>query len=90
MRTACVCMSNYDVAIIGGGAAGLSAARVLSGAGKRVCIIEARSRLGGRIHSLHIPGVGVPIELGAEFVHGETASTFSIRPSSVQGVSFAA
>jgi len=71
-------MSNYDVAIVGGGAAGLSAARALSGAGRRVCLIEARSRLGGRIHSLHLPGVALPIELGAEFVHGETASTFSI------------
>ena len=71
-------MSIYDVAIVGGGAAGLSAARALSGAGKRVCLIEARARLGGRIHSLHVPGIGVPIELGAEFVHGRGASTFSI------------
>ncbi|HYK02717.1 MAG TPA: NAD(P)/FAD-dependent oxidoreductase [Thermoanaerobaculia bacterium] len=69
---------NYDVLIIGAGAAGLSAARTLSGAGKRVCIIEARERVGGRVHSLHIPDLPHPIELGAEFIHGEGSSTFSI------------
>lgn len=68
----------YDVLIIGAGAAGLSAARTLSGAGKRVCIVEARERVGGRVHSLHIPDLPHPIELGAEFIHGEGSSTFSI------------
>jgi monoamine oxidase len=68
----------YDVLIIGAGAAGLSAARTLSGAGKRVCILEARERVGGRVHSLHIPDLPHPIELGAEFIHGEGSSTFSI------------
>jgi monoamine oxidase len=68
----------YDTVIIGAGAAGLSAARVLSGAGKRIAILEARSRLGGRIASLLVPTLPVPIELGAEFIHGEFASTFSI------------
>jgi monoamine oxidase len=68
----------YDVIIIGAGAAGLSAARTLSGAGKRVCVVEARERVGGRVHSLHIADLPHPIELGAEFIHGEGASTFSI------------
>ena len=68
----------FDVVIIGAGAAGLAAARVLSGAGKRVCILEARPRIGGRVHSLHLPDLPVPIELGAEFVHGENATTFRI------------
>nr|MDQ3283599.1 FAD-dependent oxidoreductase [Acidobacteriota bacterium] len=68
----------YDVIIIGAGAAGLAAARTLSGAGKRICILEARGRIGGRVHSLHFPDLPVPIELGAEFIHGEGASTFSI------------
>jgi monoamine oxidase len=71
-------MSKYDVAVIGAGAAGLSAARALSGAGRSVCVIEARSRVGGRVHSLHLPDVSVPVELGAEFVHGGTASTLSL------------
>ena len=68
----------YDVVVIGAGAAGLAAARALSGSGKRVCILEARSRVGGRVHSLHIPGLPLPIELGAEFIHGEAAASFSI------------
>ncbi len=68
----------FDVAIIGAGAAGLAAARVLSGAGKRVCILEARPRAGGRIHTLHVGDLPLPIELGAEFIHGESETTFSI------------
>ena len=65
-----------DVAIIGAGAAGLSAARELSGAGMQVCIIEARERIGGRVLTHHHSDLPVPIELGAEFVHGEAAATF--------------
>lgn len=68
----------FDVAVIGAGAAGLAAARTLSGAGKRVCLLEARDRAGGRISTLHLPDLPIPIEFGAEFLHGEAASTFEI------------
>jgi len=68
----------FDVIVIGAGAAGLAAARELSGAGKRVCIIEARPRCGGRIHTMHVADLALPIELGAEFIHGEAHETFSI------------
>src|SRR4051794_20809695 len=68
-----------DVIIIGAGAAGLAAAREL--AGKRIAILEARDRIGGRIHTLHPNDVALPIELGAEFVHGEAEATFSIIDS---------
>jgi monoamine oxidase len=68
----------FDVVIVGAGAAGLAAARKLSGAGKRVCILEARDRIGGRIHTLPVPDLPVPVELGAEFVHGEVETTFAI------------
>ena len=60
----------FDVIIIGAGAAGLACARDLSGAGKRLCILEARDRIGGRIFTIHTPDLPLPIELGAEFVHG--------------------
>lgn len=71
-------MSKYDVIVIGAGAAGLAAARVLSGAGKRVCLLEARDRIGGRISTLHLPDLPLPIELGAEFIHGESTTTLPI------------
>ena len=68
----------YDVVIIGAGAAGLASARELSGRGKRVCLLEARDRIGGRIHTLHLPDTPLPIELGAEFIHGAVDTTFHI------------
>ncbi len=73
-----------DVIVIGAGAAGLAAARRLSAAGLRVTILEARDRVGGRIHTLRDPGSPVPIELGAEFIHGEPAETWeAIRTASL-------
>jgi monoamine oxidase len=57
-----------EVLIIGGGVAGLTAARDLSTAGVRVLVLEARDRLGGRVMTHHTPEG--PVELGAEFVHG--------------------
>jgi monoamine oxidase len=59
-----------DVIIIGAGMAGLAAARELGRAGLSVCILEARNRIGGRVFTLHDAAYNVPIELGAEFIHG--------------------
>src|SRR5882672_664839 len=63
------------IVVIGAGAAGLMAARELGRAGKRVTILEARDRCGGRIHPLPFADFGYPAEGGAEFVHGEAAVT---------------
>ena len=68
----------FDVIVIGAGAAGLAAARDLSGAGKKVCILEGRDRIGGRILTMHPADLPLPIELGAEFIHGEAEDTFAI------------
>ncbi len=50
--------------------AGLTAARTLAEAGKRVLVLEAQGRVGGRMCTRYVPGLDRPIELGAEFVHG--------------------
>ena len=69
---------DFDVLIIGAGAAGLAATRELERAGKRVCCLEARDRIGGRILTVHDPPAPVPIEMGAEFVHGRPPEIFDL------------
>lgn len=63
----------FDVVIIGAGAAGLAAARDLSQAGLRLALLEARPRIGGRILTLRDEDTALPVELGAEFIHGDAA-----------------
>jgi monoamine oxidase len=67
-----------DVMIIGAGAAGLAAARDLSLAGCKVIVLEARDRIGGRVFTLHDSTAPIPIELGAEFVHGKPPELWQI------------
>lgn len=59
-----------DVVVIGAGAAGLAAARALHEADLSVVVLEARERIGGRVFTHRDRQSPVPIELGAEFVHG--------------------
>jgi monoamine oxidase len=70
----------YDVLIVGAGAAGLAAARELAHAGRRVALIEARERIGGRICTRVLERNPAPnvVELGAEFVHGLPPATWSL------------
>jgi len=67
-----------DVLIIGAGAAGLLAARELVVAGKKVALIEARNRIGGRVHTFTPIGFTEAIEAGAEFLHGDVPLTRSL------------
>ena len=59
-----------DVVVIGAGAAGLSAARALHEAGADVVVLEARERIGGRVFTHRDRRTPIPVELGAEFIHG--------------------
>jgi len=57
----------YDIVIVGGGFAGITAARELSQAGKTILVLEAKDHIGGRAWSSELNGI--PIELGGGYVH---------------------
>lgn len=67
-----------DVIIIGSGAAGLMAGKLLSAAGCKVTILEGRDRAGGRVHSFSIGGYDELFEGGAEFIHGQLPETLAL------------
>jgi monoamine oxidase len=60
--------SNHEVAVIGGGAAGVAAARQLRDAGIDCLLIEARDRLGGRAWTVAGPDGGA-LDLGCGWLH---------------------
>jgi monoamine oxidase len=66
-----------DVLVVGAGAAGLAAAERLAAAGRRVEVIEARDRVGGRMLTLNAPATPYPVELGPEFVQGTSDELIS-------------
>lgn len=65
-----------DVIVVGAGMAGVGAARDLRLAGRSVIVLEARDRLGGRLHTIR-PGWNAPLELGASWIHGAEGNPLS-------------
>ncbi|POH59038.1 flavin monoamine oxidase family protein [Arthrobacter glacialis] len=60
-------MFDVDVVVVGGGLAGLSAARKLVAAGKTAIVLEARDRVAGRNMGGFLSN-GVPVEMGGQWV----------------------
>lgn len=56
-----------DVVVVGAGAAGLAAAKAVRAAGLTCTVIEARGRVGGRLHT--DTSLGAPFDTGAQYIH---------------------
>ncbi len=61
-------VAEFDVAIIGAGAAGIAAARRVAAAGRRYVLIEAAGQIGGRCVT-DTRSFGVPFDRGAHWIH---------------------
>ncbi|MBW4468102.1 MAG: flavin monoamine oxidase family protein [Pegethrix bostrychoides GSE-TBD4-15B] len=66
--------NSYDCVVVGAGLAGLMAARNLQRSGQTVLVIEARDRVGGRMHGEQLPS-GQWIDRGGQWV-GSTQDRF--------------
>lgn len=66
-RAAATARRRRRVVVIGAGMAGLGAARVLNDRGVDVVLLEARERIGGRVHT--VERFGTQIDLGAAWIH---------------------
>ncbi|MGK9146770.1 FAD-dependent oxidoreductase [Plantibacter flavus] len=62
----------FDTVVVGAGVAGLTAARLLQLAGRRVVVVEARDRVGGRVWTARRDGYAT--DLGASWIHGVDGS----------------
>jgi pseudooxynicotine dehydrogenase len=65
----------HDVIVVGGGFAGVTAAREAALRGRSVLLLEARERVGGRTWSADWDGV--PVEYGGAWVHWHQPHTWS-------------
>ncbi len=66
---------SHDVIVVGGGFAGVTAAREIALRGRSVLLLEARDRLGGRTWSAEWDGI--PVEYGGQWVHWHQPHTWS-------------
>ena len=71
-------MADFDVAVIGGGVAGLAAATALAEAGRRVLVLEARGQLGGRATAFADRESGELVDNGQHVMFGCYHETFAL------------
>jgi hydroxysqualene dehydroxylase len=69
--------SRFDVAVVGGGVAGLAAASALAERGKRVLVLEARGELGGRATAFVDRVTGELVDNGQHVLFGCYHDTFA-------------
>jgi monoamine oxidase len=72
-----------EVIVIGAGAAGLAAAKAIQAEGKKVIVLEARNRLGGRVWSNRI-WPDVTLDMGASWIHGIDGNPLTVLAKSYQ------
>ena len=68
--------TDFDVVIVGAGAAGIAACHRLADANLRVIALEARSRIGGRAWTVPT-AIGKPADLGCEWLHSADINPWS-------------
>jgi monoamine oxidase len=72
--------SQPRVLVIGAGVSGLYAARSLQTAGYQVTVLEAATQIGGRIRTDRSLFGNLPIEIGAQFIHGQRNDAGQLNP----------
>jgi len=73
-----------DIVVIGAGAAGVAAARRIMAANRKVIVIEAADRIGGRCLT-DTATFGVPFDRGARWMHNPDANPM-IKPARAAGL----
>ncbi|TMX01441.1 hypothetical protein EJD97_024481 [Solanum chilense] len=85
LNTCCDAKGKKEIIVVGAGPAGLTAARHLKRQGFHVTVLEARSRMGGRVFTDR-SSLSVPVDLGASIITGIEADVATERrpdPSSL-------
>ena len=69
------------VLVVGAGVAGLTVANALAHAGVRCTVLEARTRVGGRLHTADL--AGSPVDLGGSWLHHPVGNPLSAVATAV-------
>ena len=76
----------YDVIVIGAGMSGIAAADKLDSEGFDVLVLEARDRTGGRTWTTHWDAAGMPLDMGAGWIHGSNPNNVITQIAEKHGI----